>query len=140
VRSFFRAGVSVKSIANTAVTWLVAVGFLAIGSVRLAAGSIAWGTALLLFAVIVGTGAVRPPNRPVGRDSLGSTLVMVFASWVALGLLTYSFASATVMYMQDGPHHSVLKGLAGVVAVALTSAGFGVISIGLRRGLGKWLS
>lgn len=138
--SFSPPGLSVKSVANTAVTWLVATGFLAIGCVRLGAGSIAWGTALLLFGVIVGTAAVRSPNRPVARSSLGSALVIVFAGWVGLGLVTYSFASSTVMYMHGGPHHSVLKGLVGVVGVALTSAGFGVTSIGLRRGLGKWLS
>jgi hypothetical protein len=44
----------VKSVASTAVTWLVAISVLALGCVRLAARSIARGTALPLFGAIVG--------------------------------------------------------------------------------------
>ena len=129
-----------KSVANRAVTWLVAVGILAIGCVRLAAGSIALGTALLLFGVIVGSSAVRQPDGPIMQPTLGSALLVVFASWVGLGLLTYQFADWSVPYLHTGPSHNLPKGLLGLTCVALGSVSFGAFSIGLRRGLLKWLS
>ena len=119
--------------------WLVAVGMVAVGCYLLAAESLAWGTVSVLVGVVVGSAVVRSPRTTVDPSTLTSALLIVSVSWLALAGATYGFADITVESLSAGSQHNLPKGAFMALCMALSAAGFGAFSIGLRRGLATWL-